>query len=74
MMCETCCETNWPHVVEKSTTDTDQRAVLVGAWAESAELGTTPGETWTCTVVLNLDTVHQQNNTAPGSGRERERE
>lgn len=30
-----------------------------------------PGVTWTCTVVLNLDTVHQQNNTAPGSNGEK---
>lgn len=44
--------------------------MLVVAWAESAEQGMTPGETWTCTVVLNLDTVHQQNNTAPGSEKE----
>lgn len=47
--------------------------MLVVAWAESAEQGMTPGETWTCTVVLNLDTVHQQNNTAPGSEKEEER-
>lgn len=53
---------------------TDQRAVLAVAWAESAEQGMTLGETWTCTVVLNSDTVHQQNNTAPGSERERGRE
>lgn len=41
--------------------------MLAVAWAESAEQGMTLGETWTCTVVLNSDTVHQQNNTAPGS-------
>lgn len=59
--------------MERFTTNADQRAVLAGAWAESAEQGTTPGEKWTCTVVLNLDTVHQWNNTAPGSERENER-
>lgn len=48
---------------------TNQGAVLAGAWAESAEQGMTPGETLTCIVGLNLDTVHQQKNTAPGSKR-----
>lgn len=53
----------------KKKRSTNQRAVLAVALAGIAGQGTTPGETWPCTVVLNLDTVHQQNNTAPGSKR-----